>query len=558
MEVVSRDLVALMREARGFRSLAEHTARFCRRCGLESGVADAILGDLRRLEDRGFFEGLEEARAFADAERPAGVIGAVAIPLSRPPALAAPVVAEAIEVLGRREQAVELVVVDGSSGAVLADDYRAMLRRTPKPAQVALRFASGEEKRSYAITLARRSGVEPKVAELALFGAGNAAFRAGASRNTLQLDLAGERYVTVDDDTRFRLAPSPSMSGGLEVASLDDPTDFWFFGSDEAAARFSPTDPEVLAVHEPILGAAAASLPGASEADVENASPRLLRRLREAPMIVRVTACGVAGDSGMRSTSYYLGREGETRERLFADYQRARTTRSVFRASRRTVVTDSPFLMLPCAGIDARVLLPPSLPVYRNADGLFGLTVTACCPGALIAHLPHAVVHLPKPRRLSHDRMFEPFDQVRVSDLIALATRSASLGPAQETEARLARLGAHLRELAGRPRQELLERFLLLRAQQLARLTARLTDLLERHRPAPSAWVKDVEHALRIMEQTAPQPSSVIPQDVDSEEPFGDFADLLGRYGELLQAWPALDAAARDLRAEGTRLSVPV
>lgn len=555
--VVPGGLVEQLRAARTFRSLEEHAAVVTRQMGLDRAEEQRLLGVLRDLRDRGFFETLQEARSFAGAETPKTPIAAVAMPVGRRPEEAGRSVASVLEALERAERSVELVVVDGSHDPSRAAETRTMLASLPA-GRTLVRFAAETEKRAYAAALARHSGVDERTVAFALFGVDGARFWAGAVRNAIQLDLVGERFVTSDDDTRFRLAPSPTRVDGLAVSSRNDPTELWFFGGDDEAARFVPAQQSALDVHEEVLGRSAAGLAGAGGAGMDDASPSFARRLRETPMVVRVSACGLAGDSGMRSTAYYLSRDGRTRERLLASYAQNRTTRSIFRAPDRTVITDAPFLMLPCAGIDARTLLPPHLPSHRNSDGLFGLTVTTCCPGALIAHLPFAAPHLPEPRRQVPDRMFDLFEQARVSDLLAMATRAAALGPSGGLQDRLSALGLQIVDLASRSREELLERFFLLRCRHLAGVARSLSQLLERHDREPASWAEDVERILRLVETAAPDIERVIPRDIASADPFGDFVETLRRYGRMLAAWPTLEQTARHLRAAGVRLTRPV
>jgi hypothetical protein len=77
-----------------------------------------------------------------------------------------------------------------------------------------------------------------------------------------------------------------------------------------------------------------------------------------------------------------------------------------------------------CMGLDNRSLLPPFLPVGRNEDGVFGVTLGLTDENALFAHLPYGVIHdSQRPSSYAEDEKMVSARRTRLSDLILWLTQ---------------------------------------------------------------------------------------------------------------------------------------
>src|SRR5262249_29491360 len=151
----------------------------------------------------------------------------------------------------------------------------------------------------------------------ALFGDERCNVSVGANRNCLLLDTLGSLAFSADDDTLCRSAVAPDHEDTALVSSSYDPTEFRFF-ADRASALDSMTfaAADFLAAHEALLGRAVADVTGCPDSGGR----------------VALTMPGLAGDSGMGSSRYYLALTGASRERLLASeetYRSALRTRAV-------------------------------------------------------------------------------------------------------------------------------------------------------------------------------------------------------------------------------------
>jgi hypothetical protein len=78
----------------------------------------------------------------------------------------------------------------------------------------------------------------------------------------------------------------------------------------------------------------------------------------------------------------------------------------------------------------------------------------------------------------------------------------------------------------------------------------------------PACWAHDVQQLLGVLRHALPGGDYLVPRDL--AEGFGGTAArpllprLVRRFGEVLQVWPDLFAAAKELRGRGVRLAKPV
>ena len=215
-------------------------------------------------------------------------------------------------------------------------------------------------------------------------------------------------------------------------------------------------------------------------------------------------------------------------------------------------------------GFDNRSLLPPFFPVQRNADGVFGLLLQKYMTGSHVAFLPWVLLHAPEaPRAFSPDEVRSDGASVRMADVVIACVLGHQAGNGRFSDAtRLGRLGKHLQELGA---LTLLDFEAHVRSLQRYRAHAFITTLqshLQTYGASPPFWADDVTQVTELMLKAATTEDYVVPRDLrhgrDVEQARRLSQQLVARFGELLEAWPTLVAAATRLRARGSRLTDPV
>jgi hypothetical protein len=439
----------------------------------------------------------------------------------------------------------EIVVMNDGS------DVQAALRAVSASTNRPIRYAGAAEKQRFAAALAGESRVPRHLVDFALFGDPRVTPRIGANRNCLLLDTVGSLLLAVDDDTVGRVAEAPAGESLVEFSSEYEPREFWFFRDRAAAAVAAPpANADLLAAHEGFLGAAITA-PGQPEQRVV------------------MTVPGLVGDSGMGVTRWFLTLDGPSRERLVASpdaYASALRSREVLRTVRRPTIAATTFCMTTFLGLDNERGLPPFFPVARNSDGVYGVTIRRAMSSSRVAFLPSVLLHAPpEARRFRGDEAWTEPARVRMADVLiaSILAHGAGDGNAGADDARRwQQLGRFLRELASLAIGEFAA--FVASAQQLRDLT--LTTLLEtrlaQYGRRPEFWAGDVRRTIDLLRSAPASPDYIVPRDLgaafDSTAARELSRELVGRFGDLLEAWPALIEAAGALRARGSRLSQPV
>lgn len=443
----------------------------------------------------------------------------------------------------RHARSPEFVIADDST---IAAPTRHAIQKIASKFPARVRYIGLAEKSRYAASLAAESHVPPGIVHFALFGDRRCTVSTGANRNCLLLDTAGRLVVSVDDDTICRIGAPSGREAEPSFFPGQDPTEFWFFADRTSAAEsVEAIDMDVLACHEEILGTSVAD----SATGVRGR--------------VAITLHGLAGDSGMASPRYYLTLGGASRERLVASpdaYRSAFSGREILRTVRRPAITQTPFCMTTFLGLDNRYLLPPFFPVQRNSDGILGQILSTL--GNCTAFLPWTLLHAPEPRRRWEPRtLWFSATTLRLSDLV-IAAIPAKQSQAEEMSptVQLIDLGKHL-EWIGQFSYLNFEDYL--REMQEQRNFGYITALhgqLQYYGSSPSYWADDVTRMIEAISAAADAEDYMTPRDLcepAGREEAGRLAqELIRKYGALLQAWPALFAAAARLSSEGIRMSV--
>jgi hypothetical protein len=452
----------------------------------------------------------------------------------------------------RHGRSPEFVVADDSTNAEATNLTTLALQELKGRFNAEIRYAGRKEKRRFAVALAAESGVSPETIRFALFGDERCRRSTGANRNSLLLDTAGSLMLAVDDDTLCLVAAAPEREPAPVFFSGYDPTELWFF-PDRARATQSVSfdDVDVLGCHEELLGSAVADQ----------------GLLPEISGSVAMTLNGLVGDSGMASPRYYLTLTGASRDRLVASpraYQSALESREILRCARRPTITAGPFCMTTFLGFDNRLVLPPFFPAQRNSDGIFGVMLPRCADNSRVAFLPWVLLHAPEPPRVfTQDDLWADAGSVRMADIVIAAVLAHQ--PRQghmPVAARLADLGKHLQWLGLLSSAEFEARLHTVQQFRNLALITVLESQLQTYGASPSFWADDLRRTIELMSKASTAQDYLVPRDLRRCREAGEARrlgqELLRKFGELVEAWPALVAAAGRLKVNGSRLTEAV
>ncbi|MEQ1858362.1 MAG: hypothetical protein ABMA13_00340 [Chthoniobacteraceae bacterium] len=549
-----------------FAPIERHIARYAERHAWGSLEADALRSWLPRVTD---------SRLMVSAT---DVLAACARHTAPPPppiaTIGFPTGGDRVDLVGRAlasfagnartyDRRVEFLVADSSAAPAQRAAFREAGSGWAKMHDVRVRYAGDEEKRRLSAELVLR-GIAPDAVEFALFDPLAIGFACGANRNALLLHEAGRMFCSIDDDVVCELAAAPPVDARLKLFSSCDPFTRWLFGDRAAALAHAGTvEADFLGSHEALLGRGLAELGAGVEVgslDVSQVGDDFLRRLWVAQGRVRASFSGHAGDPGVPTSIYYLYYEGENRRRFTeseAAYRAALASRSVFALAPCAAVGDSSTSPGMAMGLDHRELLPPFFPVLHAEDFTYGATLWQTVGDAFLAHAPLAVRHDPRPgktilqpRDLGPERRAVVFEFSHLIRRIILRfQRHESAAPAE----RMRQLGRHLASLAAQPPADFVE---CIRGQLLEHESAKLDRLEEELREDTTTrdwWRDDLEVHLAHVRDALTHDDFDIPFDMKCDRSDAEnrvlMQELFARFGLLLEAWPDLVSAAREINA---------
>ena len=561
-----------------FRGLEEHVRRHAEEHDWHALQVESLVAWLPRLRESGLLISPEDIRARCAAmvdpgNRPAPV-GLIGFPTGGDRTA---MLERCLRSFGANFRAhgrsPEMLVTDSSALPEQRAAFRALLVELKRELGLPLRYAGEEEKRRFAGELVRRSGCRASSVEFALFDPLGAGFLCGANRNALLLHEAGRMAVSVDDDVICEIAPR-SSGARVTLFALEHSCEHHFFATrEDALAAVEFADVDFLAAHESLLGRDVGVLfpPDltAAEIDVSHVDDAILHRLGQGRARFRTTFFGNVGDPGSPTSTYFFYVKGKTLERLTASeelYRAAFHSRSVVIAVPAPSIGGGLLTPGMTIGLDHREVLPPFLPVLHAEDSIFGAATWLCCTHSVSGHLPFATHHDSGPDKKNHhpgdlnaDRRATVFETATI--LRHILFRSAPPEHADNGE-RIRMLGRNLSAFAAQPARDFREALRLV-VQQVE--SAKLCYLEERLRVEPDApefWRRDLDDFIAHTREAMTHEDFDIPFDLkglrSDEENRRLIQQLLANYGALLEDWPDMVAAARELRESGYVFSTEV
>jgi hypothetical protein len=422
---------------------------------------------------------------------------------------------------------------------------------------VAIDHVTRADRAAFADRLSHASGVPRPLVEFAVLGHEDLGRTTGANRNTSLLLSAGHMFFSADDDTVCRTFEPISQQNQLRISAEAQPTRVWALDSTKSArVRECPQD--LLGLHESYLGRSVRSVLAErppTSVELQSLPPEFVRSINDFSAQVRLSWTGILGDSGFSSPGYLLFLDGEEREYLVADpeaYRRYVSNRNVLRIPSTTTITPGGFFQSVAIALDHREILPPFMPIFRGQDILFGEVVKATVPQACTVYLPKAVVHQPWETRVSQaGALWEDVGRWGFFQLLRAMVSTFSSGSYRTTDDSLNALARHLRECSRMHSRDFGQWMDFERKRILSITAIRLRTLLNKHGSQPVHWAKDVENRIRetelVLKKSGPAAPTECLAGKDLERAIPLTARLAREYADLLEAWPALVRASRNV-----------
>jgi hypothetical protein len=527
-------------------------------------LLDGLLEHLAKqgflISDADVLGRLREGRVNASDPIP---ITTLAIPTADRPQLIARCLDSYLENLTPHGSLPRVLVCDGSTDPSRSEAASSVVHATSRRFGVDGSCVSRADRLAFARNVARLLAVPAGDVAFAFMGDEYVPAGAGAERNTILVATLGERVLSVDDDTLGHLAPSPMASSGWCLDSSHDPRQWEFFHArNEALKVESVASRSISELHARFLGTRLANIRAdlGTDPQLQTANADLLQDVLERRGTVMVTMPGIRGHSGVKWPTRALDADGpwcsslwRSRE-LFVD---GLSTQSARAAVPGITISNTSYLASTVFAFDNTQMMPPFLPVLRSHDVLFGRLMRRCHEGAHVLHLPWTLPHDPSDPRALRVEEIAAHTGMELAYVLGDLLQQVPLGRYLSPQERTMRLGAALLAFAGQPQAAIEDA---VRAIYLSRQADRIAGLersLSTGNVYPSYWVDVARWHLGALRGAVVDPHAMMPMDIPG--PIGTRVDMmtriLRRFGRLLELWPDVLEAARDLNARGRGLT---
>ncbi|WP_158821176.1 hypothetical protein [Granulicella sp. S156] len=463
---------------------------------------------------------------------------------------------------------IKSVVIDDSTDATTIDNNRETLAALAEEWDCPILYCGSEEREHFARKLADATGVDLPLIRFAIAPySAEGTESMGAARNVLLLQSAGALGFSSDDDLGERLA-LPQHEKNLRISS-EGVLEMRFFENRAAALQHlqgAEEDLDLFACHEKLLGKNTARL--ITEEGPESVSvgaipwPGLRRCLQGK---VGITLSGLFGDSATPGPIGYLMPGGRTRASLIEGgekaYRMKLETREVIRSVAQPSITPQFDFWAGSHGFDHRTLLPPFVPWNRAEDTVMGSILTHCCAPLVCGYVPALALHNPPETRAFPSNWRSTYGVMSVNECLVTFLLNYKSPPGLSVEASLRQFGLYLQEIGSMPFADFAATLEFYHRENLCVQIALFHSYLAGN--LPDYWKEDIAAIARTMEQRLQSPHPLeVRLNPYQPMPEGKSGlqrahELALRFGQLLEAWPALVQAAGQM-PEDERAGRPI
>ncbi|MGD0800495.1 MAG: hypothetical protein ABR906_04190 [Terracidiphilus sp.] len=451
---------------------------------------------------------------------------------------------------------IESVVIDDSTDAAIIETNRAALAALAEEWNCPIQYCGSDEREQFARTLAEASGVDLPLIRFAITTYNADGIESmGAARNVLLLQSAGSLGFSSDDDSGERVV-LPQHERNLRICS-GDALDMSFIESREAALQHlqgAVEDLDLLACHEKLLGKNTARLiteEGPDSVSIGNIPWTGLWRCLQGK--VGITLSGLFGDSATPGPVGYLMPGGRTRERLIDGgeiaYRMKVETREVIRSVAQLSITSQFDFWAASHGFDHRTLLPPFVPWNRAEDTVMSSILINCCAPLVCGYVPALALHNPPEQRAFPPNWRSSYGVMTVNECLVTFLLHYTSPEGLSIEANLRQFGRYLREIGSMPFGDYAAALEFYYRENLCVQIALFHSYLAGN--LPDYWKEDIAAITRTLEEKLQTPHPLEVR-LNAHQPMPDGKsglqrahELALRFGQLLEAWPALVEAAK-------------
>ena len=382
----------------------------------------------------------------------------------------------------------------------------------------------------------------------------------GSNRNALHLITAGFNLYTSDDDLEYRFFSKTNDNNSYYFPDKEILTTSFYPDMETMISELKiPGNYNLLYHFENLINSGISSLINQKKSVLfDNITPHIAMLQEKDLLKIRTVSAGYCGGRWYRNPYLPLLQEIEGRELFFYDYEKYNNIKNnglnIISADKKTF-GNGKSLMGGTFCVDNNNLLPPCFPLGMRDDTSFSILLSKCLEPGLTLHLPAALYHNPAEKpSFTPESFYEVSVNIGVySTLILEKLTTSFIHP--EGKERLRELGFYLQKFGLMRTSDFGEQLKLLQLGYLSKIMTNISYLLDLYEREPVWWAEDMDRYYALLKKEALGSNTVVPQELRSyetkEEALTVFKNYIYRYGEMLQWWPDIWEAARDINLEG-------
>ncbi len=455
-------------------------------------------------------------------------------------------------------------VVDDSRRSLYAQANQRLVLEYSKHEGTSVTYVDRGCRQQLCTLLVKHLELSPRVSSALVGSLGGYRRSLGAARNISLLDTMGSRVLTIDDDVTLPTTCPSHFEFPVVLSRVRAPIKRRFFSNEyEMYSSVSGGLIDPLSMHDRYLGRTLRQLDlNLTAASDAACSTPLWASYATRRGLIKLTSPGLVGSSGRSLQSWILaGYDNRERGPLTPEayYDIARTSSLVSEIPEALIISDNPFCMTYTLGMDNTTLLPPFLPLGRNADGVFGFLVRFMYEEGLTAFLPSAVFHnRPSAQVVTGDAVWKDSRIIKESDILLRLLKDykltwRSLSPPHRLEA----IGKHLSSIGSMPFSDfraLIEQTV---RQEFSCRIAFFEDLLLQARNMPVNYISDLTKAINVMTRSCGSAHYSLSNGKERlllcDEGLQKLQSFIGLCGETLSVWPLVASTWNMLLANNHR-----
>ena len=454
-----------------------------------------------------------------------------------------------------KDKNIPIHIFDDSIKNKTAANNISVLKKISEKYDIKTIYKGKKEKEEYLDLLESKikgAGIEREILEFAFYGRSelNIVKGGGGNRNAALLMLAGEKLITFDDDTQYKIVERRSYSRDIKISTESNPEIDHSSSLKSISKHFRESETDIISYMTDLLGENCSSFLNANELkNSKDIYPPIWKIIEKKESNIKAVLGGIYGGKWFSSHYGIPLYDREERNKSFRkNYSKIKKDPVSLLLPENLTITRSSLFVTTAAGFDTADILPPFPPYSRNEDGIWAKIFLLLNRNSFIAHLPYAVFHETENKSSFTEKDFEKCSPEigAVTALIIDYVFNKYLENLRQPDYNS--LSKQILDFTKLSDDSFLSACHNIRMDYTAKLIERFENILDKYNRKPRDWANDVDKYIENLKKHSLDPLNALPGKMKEyfgiEETIRLLKLCLEDYSSLLNHWPEIWKAA--------------